>query len=169
MKKNLATILLIAMAFVNLTLSIVLVFVVVPSATKTNKLVTRVMQILDLELESVEPTPELGVEDIEVYTFEQKVTVNLAKSNGDSNDHFAVFSVSLSMDKTNKDYSTKSALVSTNENNIKEIISEEFGKYTADTVLDDKEEIKEAILAQLAEYFNSDFIINISFGDILKQ
>ena len=120
-------------------------------------------------MESVEPTPELGVEDIEVYTFEQKVTVNLAKSNGDSNDHFAVFSVSLSMDKTNKDYSTKSALVSTNENNIKEIISEEFGKYTADTVLDDKEEIKEAILAQLAEYFNSDFIINISFGDILKQ
>ena len=169
MKKNLATILLIAMAFVNLTLSIVLVFVVVPSATKTNKLVTKVMQILDLELESSEPTVELGIEDIEVYNFEEKVTVNLAKSNGDSSDHFAVFSVSLSMNKKDKDYSTKSELVSTNENAIKEIISDEFGKYTADTVLNDKGQIKEAILAQLAEYFDSDFIINISFGDILKQ
>ena len=169
MKKNLATILLISMAFVNLTLSIVLVFVVIPSSMKTNQVVTKVMQILDLELESAEPTPALGVEDIEVYSFAEKITVNLAKTPGDSNNHYALFSVSLSMNKTNKDYSTKSELISTSETIIKEIISEEFGKYTVDTVLENKEEIKEAIIEQLAKYFDSDFIVNISFGDLLVQ
>lgn len=169
MKKNLATILLISMAFVNLTLSIVLVFVVIPSSMKTNQVVTKVMQILDLELESAEPTPALGVEDIEVYSFAEKITVNLAKTPGDSKNHYALFSVSLSMNKTNKDYSTKSELISTSETIIKEIISEEFGKYTVDTVLENKEEIKEAIIEQLAKYFDSDFIVNISFGDLLVQ
>lgn len=169
MKKNLATILLISMAFVNLTLSIVLVFVVVPSSMKTNQVITKVMQILDLELESAEPTPVLGVEDIEVYSFAEKITVNLAKTPGESTNHYALFSVSLSMDKTNKEYSTKSELISTSETIIKEIISEEFGKYTVDNVLKNKEEIKEAIIEQLAQYFDSDFIVNISFGDLLVQ
>lgn len=169
MKKNLATILLLAMAFVNLTLSVVLIFVVVPSSMKTNNLVTKVMQILDLELESIAPTPELGVEDIEIYTFEEKLTVNLAKTAGDSTNHFALFSVSLSMNKKNKDYEAKNALISTSETYIKEIVSDEFGKYTLDTVKKNKEVIKQEILNQLKEYFNSDFIVSISFGDLLVQ
>ncbi len=169
MKKNLATILLIAMAFVNLTLSVVLVFVVVPASTKSNNLITKVMQILDLELESAEPTPEIGVEDIEVYAFEDKITVNLAKTSNDSVNHYALFSVSLSMNKKHSDFESKNALIKTSEINIKEIISEEFGKYTIDTVLTNKEVIKAAIITRLTEYFDSSFIINVSFGDILVQ
>lgn len=169
MKKNLPTILLIAMAFVNLTLSIVLVIAVVPAASKTNRAITKVMEILDLELESAEPTPELTVEDIDVYTFADKITVNLAKNANDSSNHYALFSVSLSMNKKNADYTKKKDLISAHETFIKEIISEEFGKYTTDTVLDNKEVIKEAILAGLADEFESDFIVNISFGDILVQ
>lgn len=169
MKKNFVTILLIAMAFMNLTLSVVLVFVVVPSSMKTNRIVTKVIQILDLELESEQPTPSLSVEDIEVFTFDEKVTVNLAKNKNDSEDHYALFSVSLSMDKTNKDYSTKKSLVSSNEVRIKEIVTETFAKYTVDTVLIEKEAIKQEIIDRLSEYFGSSFIVAISFGDILVK
>jgi len=169
MKKNLATILLIAMAFVNLTLSIVLVIAVLPAANKTNRVISKVVQILDLELESKEPTPELGVADIEVYTFEDKLTVNLAKSAGDSSNHYALFSVSLSMNKTAPDFTDMSAIVPTRETIIKEYINDEFGKYTADTVQKNKDAIKEAILAKLADEFDSDFIVNISFGEVLVQ
>lgn len=169
MKKNLATILLIAMAFINLTLSIVLVIAVLPAADKTNRVVSKVIQILDLELESKEPTPELTVEDIDVHTFADKLTVNLAKTAGDSSQHYALFSVSLSMNKTAEDYSSKKELIAQRETIIKEYISDEFGKYTADTVQDNKEAIKKAVLAKLAEEFDSDFIVNVSFGEILVQ
>lgn len=169
MKKNLATILLIAMAFVNLTLSIVLVFVVVPSSMKTNNLVTKVMKILDLEMESTQPEKVLGVEDIEIYTFEQKVTANLAKSVGDSRQHYAVMSISLSLNKTNSDYTAKKELIASNETIIKEMVTDEFGKHTIDTVHDDKDEIKEVVISKLKDYFASDFIIDISFGDLVSQ
>ena len=105
----------------------------------------------------------------EIYTFEEKLTVNLAKTAGDSTNHFALFSVSLSMNKKNKDYEAKNALISTSETYIKEIVSDEFGKYTLDTVKKNKEVIKQEILNQLKEYFNSDFIVSISFGDLLVQ
>lgn len=169
MKKNLVTILLIAMAFMNLTLSVVLVIAVVPAATKTNRAVSKVIQILDLELESAEPTPELEVEDIEIYTFVDKITVNLAQTTGDNNSHYALVSVSLSMNKKSPDYEKKKELVSSRETIIKEIISEAFGKYTRETVLDNKSAIKDAILADLSGEFNSDFIVGVSFGDILVQ
>lgn len=167
MKKNLPTILLIVMAFMNLTLSIVLVIAVVPAANKTNRAVTKVAQILDLELESKEPTPELTVEDIEPYNFEEKITVNLAKSAGHSGSQFAQISLSLSLNKKNSDYTAKKELIADRETSIREIVSEAFGKYTKDTVLSSKEEIKKEILAGLGELFESDFIIGVSFGDIV--
>lgn len=169
MKKNLATILLIAMAFMNLTLSVVLVIAVLPAASKTNRAVSKVIQILDLELESAEPTPVLEVEDIEIYTFADKITVNLAQSSGDNTSHYALINVSLSMNKKSPDFEKKQELISSRETIIKEIISEAFGKYTRETVLDNKNAIKDAILASLAEEFESDFIIGVSFGDILVQ
>lgn len=169
MKKNLTTILLIAMAFVNLTLSIVLVIAVVPTANKTNRIITQVMQILDLELESAEPTPELTVEDIDIYTFEDNVTVNLAKSSGESSNHYALFSLSLSLNKNSSDYEAKKELISSRETIIKEYVSEAFGKYTVNTVLDNKQAIKDEIIEDLANEFDSDFIISVSFGDIVVQ
>lgn len=169
MKKNLATILLIAMTFVNLTLSLVLVIAVVPTAVKTNTAITSVVKILDLELESTEPTPELTVDDIEPYTFENDFTVNLAKSAGDSSSHYALFSVSLSLNKTSDDYATKYDLIATYETRIREIVSDEFGKYTKDTVQENKEAIKAAVLATLSEELDTDFIVGISFGGLLTQ
>ena len=167
MKKNLLTILLIVMAFMNLTLSIVLVIAVVPAANKTNHAVTKVAQILDLELESKEPTPELSVEDIEPYNFTERITVNLAQSAGQKNSQFAQISLSLSLNKTSKDYEVKTELIAARETKIREIVSETFGKYTKDTVLNSKEEIKKEILAGIEEEFQSDFIIGVSFGDIV--
>ena len=169
MKKNMMTIVLIALAVVNVTLSAVLVFVVVPSATRTNNLVTKVMQILDLELESVEPTPELTVEDIAVYKMADNLIVNLAKSPGDTKNHYASFPVSLSENKKADDYATMSALVPEYEDIIKEIITEEFANYTIDSVSANKDVIKKEVIKRISELMNSDFIVNISFGNIILE
>ena len=54
MRKNLLSIIVIALCAINVIFSAVLVFAVVPASMKTNQLVTQVASIIDLELEDSE-------------------------------------------------------------------------------------------------------------------
>ena len=51
MRKNLITVIILAISIINLVFNILLVFVFMPSATKTNKLIKFISEILDLEIE----------------------------------------------------------------------------------------------------------------------
>jgi len=167
MKKNILTIIIMAMCLVNITLSAILIFVMVPTANKTLKLVGKVAQIIDLELESPENDVEnLSVSDIETYLFAEKLTCRLKDSN-DGKDHYAVLYLSLSLNKTHDDYEKLQPYIAQYENNIKEIVTDEFAKFTKDEVVDKKEKIKNQVLVRIQELFKSDFIINVSFGNIM--
>ena len=77
------TVLVLILCIVNLTLSAYIVFTVVPNAQRTDQLITKILQIIDLELESpnVEDTeaPTYDIANIENYTIdESKLTTNLA-------------------------------------------------------------------------------------------
>lgn len=166
MKRNILTIIILAMALINIVMSAVLIFVIVPTSNKTNKLVSKVAQLIDLELESPENAmDQISVSDIETYEFEEKMTLNLAKS--DEEDHYAMMYLSLSMNMKHEDYTELQPYVSQYENEIKEIVGDEFSKYTIDNVMENKNKIKEQVLIRIQELFRSDFIINVSFGSIL--
>ncbi|NLJ96928.1 MAG: hypothetical protein GX321_07205 [Clostridiales bacterium] len=166
MKKNILTIIIMAMCIINIVLSAVIIFAIVPTANKSIALVNKVAQIIDLELESPDNQLEnLGVSDIGTYLFEERMTCKLAKS--DDEDHYAVLYLSLSLNKTHKDYLDLEPLIKQYENNIKEIVSDEFAKYTEDEVMEKKDDIKNQVLIRIQELFKSDFIINVSFGNIL--
>lgn len=170
MKKNLMSIIVIALCAINVIFSAVLVFVVVPTSNKTNKLITQVASIIDLELESPEgEAANVRVEDISIHNIEDELTITLKGNEGDTKSHFALLSVSLSLDTTNKDYETLSPTIATNESIIKEIVNNVISNYTANEVLTNKEEIKEEVLAQLRDYFKSNFIINVSFSNLIVQ
>ena len=84
----------------------------VPTANKTIKLIDKVAQIIDLELESPDSSIEnIGVSDIETYLINERLTCLLAKS--DEEDHYAVFYLSLSLNKTHSDYASCSRLSAT--------------------------------------------------------
>jgi len=167
MKKNILTIIIMAMCLVNIVLSAVLIFVMVPAANKTIKLVDKVAQLVDLELESPENNIEnLSVSDIETYLFSDKLTCRL-KDNDDGKDHYAVLYLSLSLNKTHDDYEKLQPYISQYENNIKEIVTDEFAKYTKDEIPEKKDKIKSQVLVRIQELFKSDFIINVSFGNIM--
>ena len=51
MKKNMLAVLILILIIVNITLTAVMMFTVVPNAKQTDNLITRLMQIIDLELE----------------------------------------------------------------------------------------------------------------------
>lgn len=166
MKKNILTIIIMAITLINLILTALLIFVIVPTSNKTNQLVTKVASIVDLELESPDTAAEqIAVSDIATYEIEDKLTINLKST--DENPHYALLYVSLSMNSKHEDYATFSAKMSDYDNNIEEIVTEEFGKYTMDEVQSNKNAIKEAILTRIQELFQSDFIINVSFGNMV--
>ncbi|MBH1941996.1 flagellar basal body-associated FliL family protein [Mobilitalea sibirica] len=168
MKKNILTIIILAMALINVVLSAVIIFVIVPTSNKTNNLVSKVAQIIDLELESPDADQaQISVSDIETYDIEEKLTINLKKS--DSKNHYAILYVALSINKKHKDTVTLQPLIQENETIIKEMIRDEFTKYTIDEVDANKNAIKDRILARIQEYFESDFIINVSFGNLILE
>jgi len=166
MKKNILTIIIMAIALINTVLLAVLIFVIVPTSNKTNQLVAKVASIVDLELESPEAgAAELAVSDINTYDLIDKLTINLKKT--DETVHYALLNVSLSINSKHEDTATLEPKIVENENAIEEIVTEEFGKYTIDEVNDNKNAIKEQVLIRIQEHFKSDFIINVSFGNLI--
>jgi len=154
MKKNLLTILILALGILNMILTAVIVFAVVPTTQ------------LELESSKNEDEEKISIADIETYNINEKMTINLKNSPNDAKSHYASVTVSLSVNKKAVDYSKLNESISTNENVIKEIIRDEFINYTKEEVTNNefKEKIKKNILLKIQEYFNSDFIVGISTG-----
>lgn len=169
MKKNLMTIILIALTCVNITLSAVLVFAVVPSSVQTKNLIKQVAQILDLELESKVDPNSIAVEDIDVYNIQDKLTINLAKTSSDTKNHYVLLSVSLSLNKKHEGYEKFKETIAAHETVIKEYITDEFSKYNIQNVQESKDKIKQAILQDLSDYFKSNVIVNVSFGNMIAE
>jgi len=168
MKKNILTIIILAMAFINIVMSALIIFVIVPTSNKTNNLVTKVASIIDLELESPkEGDTEIAVSDITTYDIPDQLQINLKKS--DDVEHFALLNVSLSINKNHENTVEYEPLIAEYDNSIKEIVTEEFQKYTIEEVTNNKKSIKEQVLTRIQDLFKSDFIINVSFGNIKMQ
>lgn len=168
MKKNILTIIVLAMATINVILSAVIIFVMVPTFNKTNTLITKVAQIVDLELESPENIQQIiEVSDIEPYDLPDKLTIRLRSNTGSRN--YAVLYASLSLYTKHERYTELQPFVAKNENLIEEYITEEFSKYTIEEVYDNKDQIKQNVLKRIHDLFNSDFIINVSFGNFILE
>lgn len=172
MKKNLLTIIILALGILNMILTAVLVFAVVPTTIRTNNLISKVASAIDLELESdseEDGESQVSIEDIEVYDIKDPIIINLKPEANDTTKHYAQVYVSLSLNTKSKDYKTLQPTVEANESAITEIVNDEFAKYTVNNVLDNKEKIKEEILKKVQELFQSDFIISISIGKIVVE
>jgi hypothetical protein len=169
MKKNILTIIILALGILNMLLTAIIVFAVVPTTMKTNNLISKVATSIDLELQLAngETKDTIAISDIEVYKIENDMTINLKRDASDSENHYALVSASLSLNKKSKDFEKLQPTVVTNESYITEIITDEFSKYTMQEVSVNKEKIKADILAKVQEHFKSDFIISVSIGKLV--
>ena len=171
MKKNLMTVIILALVLVNLVLTAILAFTIIPQTRKSNQLIDKIASAIDLELEdgSGKDTAAVPVEDIEVYDIEASFTVNLSPS-GDGKDHVAVFSIGLSLNTKSDGYKSigieglkaKETLI---KNDINTIVSE----YTMEQFREDEQSVKDAILEDLLEMFGADFIVGVSFSSVNTQ
>lgn len=172
MKKNLLSIVILALLIVNLILTSVMMFSVVSTNKKTGAVVSDIAAVLNLELgtgedgETKEET--ISMEDTATYDIEDEMTILLTKG-ADGGDHYAVVKVTLSMNINDDGYKTYGATIADKESLIKGEITDVIGGYTADEVQPRAEEIKAEILSRIQNMFDSKFIYKITFSELIVQ
>lgn len=174
MKKNLLSILILALLIVNLVFSTVIMISVTSTNKKTAAVIGDIAKILNLELESGkagEEVAEVSIDDTAVYDIADQMTIPLKKG-ADGKDHFALVSVTLAMDMNHDDYETYGAAetMATKESLIKGLIVEAFGDYTMEQIqADNGDAVREDILKRIQTMFDSEFIYKVTFRDIIEQ
>ena len=153
-----------ALVLVNLILTAILTITVLPETKKANELITKVCSAIDLDLESGSATSNanIPIDQIDVYNIEDQQTINL-KSSGDGKDHFAMITVSISMDKKNKDYKDLKPEVENKVELIKGEINNIVSQYTIEEIKDNQSAVQNEILKDLQKMFGSDFIVAVGF------
>lgn len=173
MKKNLISVIILALCVVNLILNALIVFVCVPSNKKVNKLVTEIASVLNLELTGSD-VPQVDVKNIATFTSSEDMTVALkydgsTNADGSKKDHYAVVSITISMDKSSKEYDSINTLITESEGLVNDVVMNVISQYTKDDLdsQDTKTTIKQQILEQLRTKFGSECIYSVDFKNLL--
>ena len=172
MKKNLLSVVILALRVVNLILTGIMMFSCVSANKKTAALVNDIASVLDLELtgggSNTEEVAAVSVADTEIYNIADAMTVALSPSE-DGKEHYCMCEVSFSMNKTHEDYETMSPMVATQESKIRSIIIGVIGGYTKEEAQANQKAIESAILEQVQQMFGSNFIYEAYFRDVKFQ
>ena len=147
MKKNLISIVILALLVVNIVLSSITLLSVSGTNRKTAALVT---------------------DDFDSFREGVDLTVPLKKGENDEKEHYAMLSVTLSMNSKDKDYKTYGDL-SARESLIKGEINDAVSQHTADEACENSHAIEEEILQRVQAMFDSQFIYDVTFSSILIQ
>ena len=166
MKKNLISIVILALLIVNIVLTAIMMFSVTSTNKKTAALVTDIASAISLDLEVEEEVEAVPMENIVPYTIAD-MTIPLRKGE-DEKDHYALLSVTLSMNSKHSDYKTYGDLT-TREDLIKGQINEAVSQYTLEEANANPQAIKDDILARIQKLFGSDFIFDVTLSSTLYQ
>jgi len=163
MKKNLISVIILALVFANFVLTAILMFTVFPQTQKANEMITKVCEAIDLDLNSGAATglSNLPVDKMETYNIAagETMTVNL-KDGG-----YLVVAVAISVNKECEYYKENTtAILTSQEPLIKSAVIEILEGYTKDELNSGgKESAKNEILTMLRNTFDGEYIVGISF------
>ena len=175
MKKNLITVIILALCVVNLILNVMLVFVCMPSAKKTNNLITEIASVLNLELESKgEDQPKVALKDMQTYDVVAQV-VNLKDSSDATADgeeaesHYVQLGLTLGLDGSSKDYDDLNAVLSAGS--VFDVARNIIQNYTFEEIKSQEvqNDIKKQILEGLQEKYGTQCIYSVSFSKFTVQ
>ena len=169
MKKNILTIIVMAVSIVNLVLGIVLVFSIVPASNKTAALVDKVASVIDLNID--DPNSEeqdYTIDDLVAYTktYDSAVNINLKKDAGDASNHYTQLAgFTISFNSKADDYKKVSESIQTNDIYVDDIVKETLGSYTATTL--DLVKVRSEIVKKIQAKYNTKAVVEISLKDPL--
>ena len=169
MKKNLITVIILALCVVNLILNIIIVFVCMPSAKKTNNLITEIAKVLNLELEGDHDQQAVTLENMATYSVEAQV-VNL-KDDGSGEKHYAQVGLTLGLDKSSKDYEQLNTALQDSSGVVFDEARYIIQTYTYAEISDQatQEKIKSEILKNIQKKYATNCIYSVSFSKLTLQ
>ena len=173
MKKNLISVLILALVFANFVLTGLLLFTVLPETRKANKMIEDVCAAVDLELNSGAATgmSNFKIDKVKAYAVNggEKMTMSFASDeNGKS--HYLVASISLSMNIESEDYKTYGDSGPTDKDSIiKSAITSVVYKYTMEEFEKNREALSDDILKEMQSMFAGDFIVSVNMSDVMTE
>ena len=174
MKKNLISVIIMALVLANLILTAILAFTIIPQTQKSNELIDQVCSAINIELEGGQNKDgsAVPIEDIEVFNITDNFTVNLA-SNGDGKKHYAIFSVGLSMNTKSEGYETYGGAegLTAKETIIRSEINSIVSSYTVEEFeAEGQKAVKAEILEAMQDMFGGqDFIVAVNFSSVTSE
>ncbi len=172
MKKNLISIIVLALLVVNIILTSVMLFSVTGTMKKTASLVDGISMALSLELgediTAEEEAEAIPMENVAVYQIADEMTIPLAVG-ADGKDHFCMVSVSLSMNTKADGYKDYGETVGEKEDLIKGEIVSAIGSYTIEEAKADTDAIRKDILHRVQKLYGYDFIYDVVFREVFFQ
>ena len=170
MKKNLISVIILALLIVNIVLTAIMMFSVTGTARKTSALVDNITRALNLELTARGEAGKTAVPMSDIATYDiAEMTIELQQSEGDDKQHYFVVAITLSMNTKDKDYKTYGEEMESRESLIKSEITDVISNYTAEEARNNQDAIKSEILERIQTMFDSEFVFNVAFSDIMIQ
>ena len=157
----------------NLILTAILVFAVVPEINNVNSLISKVSQAIDLDTSAgseLDLAATVPIDKIEAYNVNagEAMTINLHDS-ADGKSHFLVASITLSKNIDSSAYKTYADLTAYDAQ-IKAKINGTVSKYTIEEVKDDPDALLQDIRDQLNVMFSDNtFIAEVGFASVTYQ
>ena len=174
MRKNMLSILILALLIVNIVLTAIMMFSVTGTAKKTSALIDDISAAINLDLKNQDATStsavvvDVPIEDIQVFAIPDEMTIPLAKG-ADGKEHYYLVAVSLSMNTKHADFKKLSPSVNTQVDLIKGEIISAIGSHTLEEVQESPDAIRMEILKRIQTLFDSQFIFNVTFTKGLTQ
>lgn len=178
MKKSLLTVLTFALVLINLVLTGLMAFAIVPEVKNVNALISKVSSAMDLDMKvanAANGNSTVPLENLATYALADKMNVNL-KDEGDGKQHFASLSVTIYFDSTSDAYKKYSAELTSDsttkkyDGQIKNIINDVVTTYTVEEMQTESDQVRSDIKDALNEYFGAqNFVTDVAFSSVTLQ
>ena len=168
MKKSMLNVITLALVLINLILTVLLTFSLVSTNNKTNNLITKVAQIIDLDIGETtvkDDTTSAGanIADIAYVDVKNNDSTDITVSYTDGGKtHYAVLNVTVGFNTKAKDYEEKKSSL---ENSMKVVVSQvntEALKYSYSELNANKATVESNLLSYLRDLFQTDSITSVT-------
>lgn len=172
MKKNIFSVIITALTVINVVLTAILFFVMLPTFQKTNTLITQVASVLNIELDAdkkANADENYTFKDLEnlAVTFDAQETYNL-KTGTDGKAHYAMLKgYTLSLNTTSDDYSDLKDTIDTNKAEITDIIRSAIQDHTIDDA--DQAAIQKESLEKIQKLLDSKVVVKVMLDGYVTQ
>ncbi|MCR5774618.1 MAG: flagellar basal body-associated FliL family protein [Lachnospiraceae bacterium] len=179
MKKNMISIIILALLVVNIVMTVIMMFSIIPANKKTIALVDEISGAIKLDVAANDPEgaatgssgSNVSLADSATYSIEDQQTFQLKKGE-DGEAHYVVCKVAVLMNKTSEDYAAFGAEVESGARDplILNAMSEVVGGYTYEDVEAlGQTGLQEAALERIQATFGSDFIYQVALSGYIVQ